>query len=177
MSSIKLIVAVNEKNQIGFKNGRLPWNIPKDLLIFKEKTMGQKVLMGVNTYNSVKHFFPHGFPGRKNLILTHQPAENFLSKITVYNQLDELLEKEDDFWVIGGSQIYDLFLRENLVSEIHLTRVFKQSDADVCLQYDLFDFTNFIKNQKEKGFSWTACKQYDFKDSSIGFDIYILKKV
>lgn len=32
----------------------------------------------------------------------------------------------ETIWNIGGAEIYDLALRENLVDEIHLTRIFKK---------------------------------------------------
>ena len=50
---IKLIWAMDKNWLIG-KENKIPWHYKEDLLYYKEKTAGQIVLMGDNTYFSLK---------------------------------------------------------------------------------------------------------------------------
>ncbi|MEP6596895.1 MAG: dihydrofolate reductase, partial [Ginsengibacter sp.] len=47
------LVAASENNVIG-KDNELPWKLPKDFNYFKNKTWGMPVIMGRNTYESMK---------------------------------------------------------------------------------------------------------------------------
>ena len=53
---ISLIWAMSETNLIG-KDNKIPWHVKEDLLYYKEKTKGQTVLMGENTYDSLKGYY------------------------------------------------------------------------------------------------------------------------
>ena len=50
------IVAASENNIIGIKNG-LPWKLPNDFKYFKNKTWSMPVIMGRNTFESLKKRF------------------------------------------------------------------------------------------------------------------------
>ena len=50
---ISLIWAMTKDHLIG-KDNKIPWHIKEDLLYYKEKTNNQIVLMGENTYYSLK---------------------------------------------------------------------------------------------------------------------------
>lgn len=50
---IQLIWAMTENQLIG-KNNRIPWHIKEDLLYYKNCTAGKTVLMGENTYYSLR---------------------------------------------------------------------------------------------------------------------------
>ncbi len=51
------IVAASENNVIGSKN-ELPWSLADDFKYFKNKTWGMPVIMGRNTYESLKNPYP-----------------------------------------------------------------------------------------------------------------------
>ena len=53
---ISLIWAMTSNRLIG-KNNKIPWHVKEDLLYYKEKTKGQVVLMGENTYYSLKGYY------------------------------------------------------------------------------------------------------------------------
>ena len=53
---ISLIWAMSEKWLIG-KDNKIPWHVKEDLLYYKEKTNGKTVLMGENTYFSLKGYY------------------------------------------------------------------------------------------------------------------------
>lgn len=54
MCRIIQIAARDPNNVIGV-NGKLPWNCPEDLRQFRRKTIGNIVVMGTTTYDSVAH--------------------------------------------------------------------------------------------------------------------------
>ena len=53
---IKMIWAMDENWLIG-KDNLLPWHYPKDLQYFKNKTKNEAVLMGHQTYLSLKTYY------------------------------------------------------------------------------------------------------------------------
>ena len=53
---ISLIWAMDKNWLIG-KENKIPWHYKKDLMYFKEKTQGKTVLMGDNTYYSLKGYY------------------------------------------------------------------------------------------------------------------------
>ena len=48
----EVILAVNKNWGIGYKN-KLPWNYPKELKIFREKTLNNIVVVGRNTCDTL----------------------------------------------------------------------------------------------------------------------------
>ena len=53
MKTTLLVAWAEESNRlIGSKNG-LPWKIPRDLKLFKERTKGQIVIFGLTTYENL----------------------------------------------------------------------------------------------------------------------------
>ena len=122
----QLIVAFCKNKGIGYKN-KLPWYIKKDLLKFKNLTIGNgnnAIIMGKNTFKSI------GFlKNRHNFILSSSLKLNEINNnyhLRTFSELLVLLEflqtqKYDKVWIIGGQQIYDLFINKNLISEIYVT--------------------------------------------------------
>ena len=58
MSQITAIYAINRDNVFGINN-RLPWNIKEDLQFFKKTTCESILIMGKNTYLSIKMPLPN----------------------------------------------------------------------------------------------------------------------
>lgn len=104
---MKSIVVAYDKNfGIGAENDLL-WlrDLPDDLKHFKEKTMGQAIIMGHKTYDSIGR----PLPGRQNIVISRQPLE--IEGVTVITSLEaafEAVEPGKDGVVIGGGQIYTL---------------------------------------------------------------------
>ena len=66
---MNLIVAIDRKGAIG-KGGDLLFHISADLRRFKALTMGNTIVMGRRTFESL----PKGaLPGRQNIVVTRQP--------------------------------------------------------------------------------------------------------
>ena len=62
-----IVVAMGEKNEIGFEN-QLLWHLPKDLKHFKDITSGHPVIMGRKTYESIGK----ALPNRTNIVVSRK---------------------------------------------------------------------------------------------------------
>ena len=104
--TINLIAAIDQRRAIG-KAGKLLCHLPLDLKYFKKNTVNQSILMGRKTFESIGR----ALPDRENFVLTHQKNLQFSGCICV-NSLEEALARKqyEDFWVIGGAEIYALCL-------------------------------------------------------------------
>lgn len=70
---ISLIAAVDSNFLIG-KGDKIPWHYKEDLLFFKQKVANQSVLMGLNTYQSLKSYYKDkSFPFNKIYVVSHSP--------------------------------------------------------------------------------------------------------
>jgi dihydrofolate reductase len=104
--SVGLIWAQSTSGVIGRDNG-IPWRLPEDQARFKELTMGQTVVMGRLTWESLPATV-RPLPGRRNVVVTRH-AEYVADGAVVVGGLDEALSNDEN-WVIGGAQIYALAL-------------------------------------------------------------------
>lgn len=102
-----MIVACDRNGAIG-KDGDLPWRQSTDLQHFKQVTMDSTIIMGRKTWDSL----PGVLPGRRHVVLSRGEVEG----VEVVS-FDQALEMEG--WVIGGGQIYELFLPH--VTSLHRT--------------------------------------------------------
>lgn len=103
---LNLIVAMDKNRVIGNKN-KLPWNIPKELGYVRDKTLGKTIVMGRKNFESIGRVLPN----RANVVLTRD-EDYYIEGCRVLNDYKEVLElsKEEDIYIFGGSQIYDLFI-------------------------------------------------------------------
>lgn len=126
---MRLIVAANADWGIGFE-GRLLVRIPADLRRFRSMTLGKTVLMGRKTLETMPGAAP--LPGRRNLIMTRSrdltvPGAEVLHSVEEALRLAETVP-EDDFFVIGGADIYRTFLP--YCTYAHVTRLDAPQRAD-----------------------------------------------
>ncbi len=105
--STTLIAAVARNGVIGHA-GEIPWRVPGEQRIFKDRTMGATVVMGRATWDSLPERV-RPLPGRGNVVLTRQPGWS-AAGATVVSSVEELLTGHDDFWVIGGESVYTALL-------------------------------------------------------------------
>ena len=115
---LSLIVALSENYVIG-REGQLPWHLSADLKRFKKLTMGHHIVMGRKTYDSIGR----QLPGRTSVVLTRQTdwsVEGVLTATDLETAL-ELAGDDEEVFIIGGSQIYQLALP--LVERLYVTRV------------------------------------------------------
>lgn len=124
--NITLIAAIGKNNELG-KDNKLLWHIPEDLNFFKKNTMNKKIIMGINTLNSL----PKLLPGRKHIVLTHRNLE-LDPEILVFHSITELLEYikslNEEVMVIGGGQIYKQMIE--YANKLIITKIDETKEAD-----------------------------------------------
>jgi dihydrofolate reductase len=125
--AITLVVARAQNGVIG-RGGTLPWHIPADLKRFKALTMGSAMIMGRKTFESL----PGLLPGRRHIVLTHD-REWSAEGAQVAHDVEEALQLAGDkVSVIGGAEIFEMFLP--LAQRIELTDVLADVDGDTFLE-------------------------------------------
>lgn len=105
---IALLWAEDDNGIIG-KGGTLPWHLPNDLKYFKGMTLDHKIVMGRKTFEGMGS---RPLPKRENIILTRQTDYSHAG-VTVRHDVNEVLaldNEEDTVFIIGGSEIFELFL-------------------------------------------------------------------
>jgi dihydrofolate reductase len=122
---ISMIAAHDAELLIG-RDGSVPWKLKEDLRHFKNTTYGHPVLMGRKTFEEIGE---KPLPGRPCYVLTSQNYKR--EDTTTFRSVDEALKyfregqlSYDKVFVIGGGQIYRLFLQhadEMVISEVHGT--------------------------------------------------------
>lgn len=114
---INVIVAKTENNVIG-NNGDLVVNNKEDMTLFKELTEHNYVVMGRKTFESLKK----PLINRKHIVLTEQPRENSCGVYYMtFEQFKEFYDKDILYWVIGGGEIYKLFLESGLIDSVYVS--------------------------------------------------------
>ncbi len=132
-----VIVAAMAENRVIGRNGGMPWHLPADMAHFRKLTLGNPIIMGRLTHQSLGKVLD----GRHNIILSRQrrfPALDFqFPKCTVVHSLDEAFMKASEvassnvreIAVIGGASIYEQALP--FADRIHLTLVHASFEGDV----------------------------------------------
>ncbi len=124
---VSIIVAVSQNNVIGRKGG-LPWHLSADLQRFKRITMGHHLIMGRHTFDSIGR----PLPGRTSIVLSRQPALSLPAGVLQATNLDEALalaRDDDEVFVVGGAQVYDVALPA--ADRIYHTLVLADVEGDV----------------------------------------------
>jgi dihydrofolate reductase len=126
---IVLVVAAARNGAIG-KDGVIPWRLPEDMKRFKALTLGQTVVMGRKTWDSLP---PKNrpLPGRRNVVVTrdaHWQAQG-AERATL-----EMALAGGDVFVIGGAEIYRAALPR--AGRIELTEVQGDFDGDAHFTFD-----------------------------------------
>jgi dihydrofolate reductase len=126
MSRISLVVAASLNGVIG-RDGGLPWHISSDLKKFKTITMGNPIIMGRKTWESLPK---KPLPGRRNIVITRQADYKAAGAVVAHDAKSALAAAggAEEIAVIGGGEIYRMFLP--LAGRIYLTEVDLEVDGD-----------------------------------------------
>lgn len=119
---ISIIAAVGRNYELG-RNNDLIWHFHKDMVFFRETTIGSTVLMGRKTFESL----PKALPKRRNIVITSD--KNYIAEgAEVCHSVDDALElcKNDNVFVIGGGKIYQQFI--DMADSLYLTEVEAECD-------------------------------------------------
>jgi len=125
MKSFTAIAAMSLNRVIGNGN-KIPWHLPEDFKWFKQVTMGQVLVMGRKTFESIGK----PLPGRETIVLTRGRWSHPGVKTSA--ELDSLPLPADDVrtvFIAGGAEIYRQALP--LCGELLLTLVKREVEGDV----------------------------------------------
>ena len=131
------IVAVDKNGAIG-KGGKLPWHYSADMKFFKQTTIGNAVVMGHNTWRSLKS----PLPNRLNIVLSRKAEIEPQDSVVVLRDVDSVLALAktlaSDLYVIGGEQVYRSFFPH--IDRWIVTRVpLVVEDADAFVPQNYLD--------------------------------------
>lgn len=142
---MKIVLAVDKNWGIG-KDNEMLFHLKKDLSHFRKTTLGNIVIMGRGTYESIGK----ALEGRKNLVLS-KDVEYKLEDALVFNDVKQVLDlvkdADKEAFVIGGEQIVDLFLP--YCDEAIITKIYASRPADTYLHNFDCDPDFVISNQSE----------------------------
>ncbi|MDI9330277.1 MAG: dihydrofolate reductase [Alphaproteobacteria bacterium] len=104
--ALGLIYARTRNGVIG-RQGQMPWHLPEDLAHFKRVTLGQPVIMGRKTWDSIPPRF-RPLPGRVNWVITRQTDWQAPGARVAHSLTEALQQMPPDSqpWVMGGGEIY-----------------------------------------------------------------------
>lgn len=138
MPVISAIYAISENGVIG-KDQSIPWRLPADLKRYKQLTMGNPILMGRKTYESIGK----PLPGRRNIIITRNPefsapgtetAHSLESAIKICGDVPEI-------FIVGGTALFQEGVEKGYISKIYETFVHADVEGDTF--FHLSDVENW----------------------------------
>ena len=125
---LAIIAAITQNGVIG-KNGKIPWDFPKDRKHFQKLTMGQAAL-----------------PGRMNYIISstlHIDEPYCVTRSSLADVLKQ--EKTRDIYICGGQTLYEEALPS--ADKLYLTEIPFSTDGDTF--FPAWDKTKFRLISKE----------------------------
>ena len=149
---LALICAMADNRVIG-RNNNLPWHLPEDLKYFKRVTMGNCIIMGRKTWESIGRVLP----GRTNIVVTANP--DYLAEgVRVVHSLEEALrlaesisvvDGSEEAFIIGGAGLYQTALP--MAQRFHLTRVHADVEGDTYLaEFDQSQWREISRQEFQK---------------------------
>ena len=101
------MIYARARNGVIGKDNQMPWHLPEDLAHFKRVTLGQPVIMGRKTWDSLPARF-RPLPGRLNIVVTRQCdwASEGAVRAHSLEQALQLCGEVPDAWIMGGADIY-----------------------------------------------------------------------
>lgn len=140
-AKVVLIVAVSDNHVIGHMGG-LPWHIPNDLKFFKEQTMGQPLVVGSRTYNSMPRSV---WKTRIANVLTRNIESVCMPDAGQWHvggcirsmvHMATTNYNADTVFIAGGKRVYENALRYDLVDELLISHVKGNFIGSVMLEID-----------------------------------------
>jgi len=151
---IHVILAVDKNGGIG-KNGKLPWNIPEELKIFKEKTMNTSIIGGRKTIETLPSLSDRSIFCISRNSKTLNTDKNMA---WIFTSLDKAIKEVINFgkkiFIIGGGEIYKQVFetyKENIT--VHISFINQEYDCDTYFNLDLLKDFYIIKKDKYESFT------------------------
>lgn len=159
---ISFVAAVAENRVIG-RDNKLIWKIPKDMEKFKKITYGGTIIMGRKTFGSL----PGVLKGRKHIILTRDAnfkiENNDVVVLTSIKDLKVYIEDSDEYFVIGGGEIFRLLLP--YAQKLYISRIHKEYEGDT-----------FFPHISDKEWEVKEEEEIFDEEANIGFTFQVLTR-
>lgn len=133
---VSLIVAYSKNRVIGVQ-GKMPWHLVADLVHLKKLTLGNVVILGKNSYESMVWYYNRSnrpMPGKKYIVLTRDKAykperEDAVAALSIDEAMQIASETESpEVFVIGGGEVFKNTLP--LASKIYATEIDATIEGD-----------------------------------------------
>ncbi|MDO4762044.1 MAG: dihydrofolate reductase [Corynebacterium sp.] len=148
---LKAIWAQNRAGVIG-DGEDMPWHVPEDLAHFKKVTLGEPVIMGRRTWESLPL---KPLPGRENFVLSSRAPGAWSQGATVIDSVPKA------GWIIGGGQVYAATLGQ--VSRIERTLIDVDTDLGSRAVYAPEIPDNFVLESESEWMVSTSGVRYQFQ--------------
>ena len=103
LPEVAIVAAMTSERVIG-REGQLPWSLPEDLQRFRRLTVGNTVIMGRKTYESIGHPLPDRLTIVLSRTLEQLPGamlcRNFADCLTLASRFGRPV------FVVGGADLY-----------------------------------------------------------------------
>lgn len=144
MKQFKALAAMSLNRVIG-QAGKIPWHLPEDFKWFKQMTIGQVMVMGRKTFESLGRPLP-----QRTTVVLSRSSWSFPG-VRVIRSLEELnpaLEPRE-IYICGGAQIYALALPK--CSDLYLTIVQQQVEGDAFFPAfeDDFEMVSLLRDHPQ----------------------------
>ena len=152
-----IIAAIGKNREIG-KNNQLIFHLKEDMGFFRKTTLNHKVVMGLNTWNSL----PCKLKDRQNIVIS--PVD-LTGPDVVIQDLEQFItdnkDTNEEIFIIGGGMIYQAFLP--YVKKIYLTEV-NATDPNATVFFPKFDKSKYdkivLKEGSENGLNFQIVQYY-----------------
>lgn len=157
--SVHIIAAIDKETRALGKGGKLLFRIKEDMQHFVEATMGNPVIMGRKTWESIPAKF-RPLAGRTSVVVSRDPAYK-AEGAQVFNSVEDAILYFDPhnsrrkIYVAGGAEIYTEALRVckelDIPTELDLTLI-ESTPPLVSEQYDvtLSEFEDAFEKVEEE---------------------------
>ena len=143
------IIAALARNRVIGRENRMPWHLPEDLKRFKQLTLGQAVIMGRRTFESIIDTVGKPLPGRDNIVVTRSQVWT-RPGCRVANSLEAAVtaaQSSSEAFVIGGAEIYALAMP--LAQRLYLTEIEREFDGDTFFpEFDRSDWREISRERQ-----------------------------
>ena len=150
---LSCIVAVGPNNEIGANND-LIYTSKEDMQIFKTHTVGKKVIMGYNTWKSLrKPVLPHRenlvvlqdhriIPEDLNKAMEENPALRFSYENAFKSLLPLYMESRDEFVIMGGGRLYNM--TKDYWDKIYITRFKNEPEIEANVFFPGYNQEHYL---------------------------------
>lgn len=129
------LIWAQARNRVIGRQGEMPWHLPTELAFFKSQTMGKTVVAGRKTAESIGR----RLPGRNCVVLTRQDKSPVNEWVAMSRDEVAQLALHREVMVIGGAEIYRLFLP--IADRLIVSRIDQDYDGDTV--FPPFDWSEW----------------------------------